>query len=228
MNPDTPVVVEICGDGKTDVGAPAERVPPSEGVVPILVHTLSGRPAQMMVTTRFRMELIGKTFRQKVHFFKRQAKYNGSHAAVMVVDSEVSHRELKRLRKDLEEGRDAAFPELPMAVGIAHPCIEAWLLADPAAIRKAMNLEELPTIPEAPEDLPPPHKDRKNNPKAVLGNLAGAIGADEKWDIAKAMNDIEFVKTRCPLGFRPFAAEVEERIRPLFDAAGAPGHSDVE
>ena len=107
-----------------------------------------------------------------------------------------------------------------MAIGMAHPCIETWLLADAPAIRRALELPETPVVPEKPEELPAPAKDRNRNPKTVLRDIAGCkqgeLGSKEKDKIATAMNDMALVRNRCPLGFAPFADEVEQHIRPLF------------
>ena len=138
--PDAILVLEICGEGKTDVGtipspgkSPTMLEMPTEGVVPILVHQLCGRPTTMRVIRRAFSHLIGKGkgLWQKVKFAKQTAYYNKSAGAVFVMDSEGKHAE--RI-KELIKGRDDGYAEFPMAVGVAHPCIEAWLLADASAI----------------------------------------------------------------------------------------------
>jgi len=210
------LVVEVCGEGKTDVGEAADAVRPVKGVVPILVHTLCGRPRQMLVKSRRLMHLEGKTFQQKAWFAKRQASYNRSHAAVFVVDSEGTHKDLKRIGGELDDGRNRGLLEFPMAVGVAHPCIESWLLADAAAICRATGLATTPEVPDQPEELPAPCRDRRKNPKTELARIAGSSRAKNKYKIAAAMNDMDLVRTRCPLGFAPFADEVQQRIAPLF------------
>ncbi len=219
MNPERRVMLEIFGEGKTDIGEGAGPDSPSTGVVPILVHALCGKPNGMLVKRRAFAFLQGKKLPQKVHFAKRQACYNGSAGAVFVVDSEGDTRELTKKKFDLEHGRDQALPEFPMAVGVAHPCIEAWLLADASAIRRACRLPRDPEMPHEPEQLPAPNRDRNACPKAVLGQVAGAKGpleSEEMWRIASEVRQLDLLRTRCPLGFAPFAEEVEHRIRPLF------------
>jgi hypothetical protein len=107
-----------------------------------------------------------------------------------------------------------------MAVGVAHPCIEAWLLTDAAAIRRALGLSATLDVPENPEELPAPSHDRKRNPKTELVRIAGSmkkeLSTEEKDSIATAMNDMRLPRERCPRGFAPFADDVEDRIRPLF------------
>lgn len=136
---------------------------------------------------------------------------------MFVVDSE---GDLQKRKNDLAAGRDDARVPIPMALGVAQPCIESWLLTDPTAIRRGLDLPATPQVPSEPEKLPAPRRNRKHNPKTVLVNAARAnrddLSAKEKGRIAKAMNDMDLVQTRCPLGFAPFADEVHQRIRPLF------------
>ncbi len=218
------VVIEVIGEGRTDVGIvgtqgeSSEPALPDNGVVPILVHKLCGKPAQMLVKRRtYAFLRQGTTRAQKVQFAKRQALYNRSAGAVFVLDSE---GDLKTRKKELVDGRDREHPKYPMAVGVAHPCIEAWLLADASAIRRALELSKTPAVPANPEELPAPSADRNHNPKTVLRQIAGGgdgkLGSREKDKIAKAINDTALLRDRCPSGFAPFADEVDEHIRPLF------------
>jgi len=218
VSPYSSVVIDIFGEGRTDVGDDPRPQPPAKGVVPILVHTLCGRPPTMFVK-RHGMPFMQQrgTLRQKVRFAKRQARLGRSAGAAFVVDSEGDLRE--RL-EELNAGRRMEPGEFPMAVGVAHPCIEAWLLADANALRRALELPANPDVPESPEDLPAPRQDRRNNPKTVLARIAGSrhqdLDADAKHRIAAAMNDMPLVRQRCPLGFDPFAGEVEQHLKPLF------------
>ena len=135
--------------------------------------------------------------------------------------SSTRRAKLKERVADLEQGRQRGLPAFPMAIGIAHPCIEAWLLTDGTAIRRGLDLPATPTVPEEPENLPAPCVDRSNNPKTALRAAGGCaraeLSTDEKDKIATAINDLDRLRTRCPLGFAPFAAEVLTQIRPLFD-----------
>ena len=221
--PDTHRVLEICGEGKTDIGnvvsptkSRTEPQPPTEGVVPVLLHKLCGEPATMRVVCSAVPHLQGKTLRQKVIFAKQKAFYNRYAGAVFVMDSEGNPCRLVELSK----GRDAAYREFPMAVGIAHPCIEAWLLVDSLAIARALGLSNPPVVRSNPENLPAPRANRDHNPKRVLAICAGrsakAISSKEATLIALAITDLAALRNRCPVGFEPFAQEIEERIAPLF------------
>lgn len=222
MNPQGSVILEFFGEGKTDVGAETKPAPPKSGVVPILVHRLCNRPPQMLVKRRGTPFLQGKGLWQKVRFAKRQASCNRSQGAVYVVDSEGGLDDAQRTKAELVKGRDFELPDFAMAVGVAHPCIEAWLLTDGSAIRCALDLAASPILPETPEGLPAPQYDRRHNPKTVLvactQTARKELSASEKDQIALAMNDLDQVRRRCPQGFAPFAEEVEQRIRPLFQS----------
>jgi hypothetical protein len=141
-------------------------------------------------------------------------------AAVFVVDSEGDKHLRKTKLTAVQKGRDSVLPNFPMAVGVAQPCIESWLLADAGAIRCGLDLAKTPNVPEKPEELPAPCKDCSRSPKAALA-AAGGLHQDDmparsKDAIAAAMNDMSLPRARCPLSFAPFADEVEDRIRPLF------------
>ena len=49
MTPDGRVVLEVFGEGKTDIGEGSDPDQPTSGVLPILVHALCGRPPGMLV-----------------------------------------------------------------------------------------------------------------------------------------------------------------------------------
>ena len=192
-----------------------EPQPPTQGVVPVLLHKLCGEPATMRVVRRAVPHLQGKGLWQKVKFAKQTALYNRSAGAVFVMDSEGNHR--GRLA-ELSRGRDAAYSEFPMAVGVAHPCVEAWLLVDSLAIARALGLSNSVVVPSNPENLPAPQANRAHNPKTVLARCAerSAISSREATLIALAITDLAALRNRCPVGFEPFAQEIEERIAPLF------------
>ena len=137
-----------------------------------------------------------------------------------MIDSEGGDRQRKEKWRALNGGRSRSTAATAVAIGVAQPCIEAWLLADATAIRRGLELSDTPAVPAEPELLPAPCEDDRQNPKRVLVKAAGVqqkeLSAKQKWRIAGAMNDMTLVRTRCPLGFDPFAAEVELHIAPLF------------
>ena len=230
MRPDGKVVIEIYGEGKTDVGQEdATPQPPDKGVITILVATLCGKPARMLVKrygSPSMMKLLPDTLSadataswlsRKVRLAKQEARRHGSAAAVFVVDSDGYYT---KRRDDLGKGRDSVLPDFPMAVGVAHPCIEAWLLSDAAAIQRGLGLPEAPQVPAEPEKLPGKSREDRGRLKETLTRAVGLQKADlsakEKNRIAREMNDMNIPRRRCPQGFGPFADEVDRYIRPIF------------
>jgi hypothetical protein len=215
--PELEPVIEIVGEGKTDRGRGGDQPePPTTGVVPNLVHRLCDRPESMRVRRRPLPFLQGKGLWQKVRFAKRQAFNGGSAGLVFVVDTEGNHPGQLR---ELQRGRDSGLPEYPAAVGVAHPCIEAWLLAEASAISRAMELAQQPEVPVEPESLPAPCKNRGHNPKILLGRCAGLnrfLSSAETTRIAQEIRDLDAIRIRCPISFAPFADEVIGIIRPIF------------
>ncbi len=211
---ENPVVFEVFGEGKTDVGGESSisRLP-DEGVVPILVHRICGMPSVMRVKTKTYAHLQGKGLWQKVRFSNRQAFYNGTHGAVFVVDTEGNDKTISELIK----GRDHELPDFPMAVGAPRPCIESWLLADSSAVRRSLGSSCSTALPEDPESLPAPCIDRRHNPKTVLAEQ-GVDSQRQKDSIARNL-DITMVCDRCLLSFKPFVVEVETHLRPLLPKA---------
>lgn len=218
--PDAAHVIDIVGEGKTDRGRGGDQPEaPTTGVVPVLVHRLCDRPDAMRVRRRGLPFLQGKGLWQKVRFAKRQAFNSGSAGLVFVLDTEGDH---PGQLEQLQRGRDSELLDDPAAVGVAHPCIEAWLLADGSAISRAMGLSQRVDVPAAPESLPAPCKDRNQNPKAVLGRCAGQqrpLSASETTRIVQGIHDVNAIRTYCPIGFAPFADEVIGIIKPIFVAS---------
>jgi len=222
MEHETNIVIEVMGEGVADIGSEQKSDLPDSGIVPILLHKLCGKPSRMRIKRKPIAFLSGKGLAKKVQFAKRQAFYNRSHAAVFVVDSEGGHKEFQSKLGDLEDGRGRELPDFPMAIGVAHPCIESWLLAAPEAIRRGLQLPATPQVPKEPEKIAAPCENRRDNPKRVLATLAGRGGSElsaaEKDKIAAAINDLDQLRARCPLGFARFADEADRHIHPLFSA----------
>lgn len=215
MTPTSPteVVIEICGEGKTDVAKMDDApVLPMAGVVTVLAHRLCDAPPTLRVKRTPLMFLQqGKPLWQKVWLFKRTAEINGSAGCVFVLDSEGKP---EAVRADLDRGRGHGSPSYPMAVGMAHPCIEAWLISDPSAVRRGLGLNQRPTLPADPESLPAPQANRAHNPKTVLLGCHPANrqpNLTEKTTIAHHLA-LDTAGTVCP-SFAAFAAEVRTHIR---------------
>ena len=118
--------------------------------------------------------LPGKSLWQKVRFAKRQAilQQFGWTRFCPATLKETTPANSNSCGADVIPN----WLEYPAAIGVAHPCIEAWLLSDAAAITRAMGLAQQPEVPMEPESLPAPYKDRSQNPKVVLGRCTGSTG----------------------------------------------------
>ena len=203
--------VEFIGEGTTDIGKDEPNGEIS-GVVPILVHKLCGNPSSMCVVRKPYPFLEKGGLYRKAKLAKMRAFYDGSDGIVFVVDTE---GDPPRKKKDeLAKARDEKHQDFPMAIGVAHPCIEAWLLADARSLGCASD-----QVPNKPEELPAPKKDPKNNPKKALADCIRSrklLSANEAWEIARSIDDLRVVEIACPLGFAPFATEIRDRILPIF------------
>lgn len=211
------VIIQIIGEGKTESGRDrSDLQSPKSGVLRIIVRKLCGNPYDIKFDFKPFHSLQQGGLDRKARFARQQAYYSNYSGVVLVVDTDGDHP-LKI--ESLKKGRDSCQIPLPMAVGVAHPCIESWLLADANAIHKALDLPELPDVPDKPEELPAPCKDRAINPKTKLGectNSQRGLSAKEMSSIASKIKDLNILRERCPKSFAPFADEVESRIKPLF------------
>src|SRR5947209_4637841 len=88
-----PKVIEIIGEGKSDVGKIDDNPrPPTEGVVAILVHKLCGSPTNLLVRRRKPLFLQRSTkLWRRVMLSKRRAEDAGDDALIYVQDTEGDH-----------------------------------------------------------------------------------------------------------------------------------------
>lgn len=205
------LVIDYFSDGKANLA-----------VVPLIVRTICGRSRDIYAREnpiRFLQRSVsGSGWSQKATAARKLANDNRASGAVFVIDSEGDIRR----QAQLTAGRDRGPTDVPMAVGVAHPCIEAWLLVDGTAIRRGLALEKTPETPPLPESLPESGRTKGKEAKRRLQQCAEMpkpLSATQMSAIATAINkhSLPLLRTGCPLGFAPFAEEVEERIRPLFD-----------
>lgn len=174
----------------------------------------------MRIRRLFLAELQGRrTLDRKVQLAKIKTSMDKQcRGLVFVVDTEGLRHDL--LLKQLQAGRDSTLTEMPTAVGAAHPCLEAWILANPSAIRKGMNIEATIETPSAPEELAVRSKDQKNSPKRILADLVGVkkddLSVANKTKIVREIQSLDDLHNRCPVSFSPFFDEISDHIKPLF------------
>lgn len=158
---------------------------------------------------------------KRTRAYIKEAARAGAAAAVVLVDADGRGKE--RLKR-LEEHRqrliaDNAALGIPSAIGVAVEVIEAWLLADQAAITRALGLPDPPERVENPEALKG-KRGSGDHPKDVLRRL---LAQDRRGPrsflrqvqaIAREL-DVRLLAERCR-SFRRFRDEVRQHLGPLF------------
>lgn len=215
--------VLIVGEGKNDLGYESKGKW-HDGPVPIFVKQLLAAVPNLTCeckawkdlphhpTTKARQVRGYGGFDGKMRGWMQFAHSGGFNAVVAVADRD-GYVQQRRLEKMID-GRDEASRELGIdgAVGLAIEKIEAWLLADEEALRKATGDKSIQRQ-RAPESLASPDKRCENNAKYRLQQLiSNAHPADPTFskvyaDIASAA-DLVTLAERCPKGFAPFADDV--------------------
>lgn len=205
--------VLLVGEGKNDLGYRALDGW-CDGVLTTFVKRLLQETQVDEVVTRPWREIRtrGSGYDHKMEAAIQLAYREGFDAVIGVTDRDSRPQE-RRLER-MTEGRDRASATLGVAgaVGLAIEKIEAWLLADEKALRKATGDNSIQRQP-APESLASRDKQSENNAKYRLQQLiAKARPADANLskvyaDIALAA-DLGTVAKRCPKGFAPFADDV--------------------
>ncbi len=220
-----PIVIDIVVEGRADGGVFNDKPePPMSGIVTLFVHRLCQSPSHMLVRRQRVPFLMNahKPWRRLVQA-KDRAAIAKSAGLVYVVDTESTDSGvLKQMRKSHLPPPKSRHDQFPAALGFAHPCIEAWLLCDAVAIKKAAGVPAIPPLPAAPESLPGAPK---NKPgafyKRYLADLVKAskddLAAKDKWIIVVSINDLKSVRDACPC-FHAFASEIESKIAPLYFA----------
>jgi hypothetical protein len=157
----------------------------------------------------------GRGYARKLRYALRQARDIEAEGLVATVDADAEKKRGTRLRKMKEvrkkDRERANLPVLPTALGEAVPHGEAWLLDDPVAVRRVLNLSEderVPTIKRA-----------KNPKKALHDLLAQSERAEDRplavWaEIAREV-DPERCKHAKGTGFGAFINDVHEELDPL-------------
>jgi len=198
--------VLLFGEGNTDVTTGATR---HRGALAILLARLLEAGGKQCDVSGARLPRLqrGSGYPRKVDLAIGQAQAKGADAVAVVVDRDGHAHRLALLR----EGREAAqqqagAPHAALAwrtaVGVAVEMLEAWLIADTAALAE---LGHVPGAMPYPESIP--------NPKQRLTALLDEVAADAAtaYDrIAHAAN-ISEIERRCP-AFREFAREVRSLL----------------
>jgi hypothetical protein len=97
---------------------------------------------------------------------------------------------------------------IPIAA-IAHKAIEAWVLADEAAVEEAAGARLTGRTPPQPESLwGVPHDPMSNHPKQVLRRLFGGRLSRRDYSAVGAFINPVTLAQRCPIGFAPLLDQI--------------------
>jgi hypothetical protein len=153
---------------------------------------------------------LGSRLSKKVYsaiWYARHGKHAPLDAVVLVIDRD-GPRQAGRLA-EMRQGRDKYGPNVvPCALGLAIEQFDAWMIADPDAVRVAGGKPA--EADQAPESI----RDPKAAADRVFGTQHGT-GLGPRYAIVASNADLDALEEACPEGFRPFADEVRERIRPV-------------
>jgi len=217
------------GEGVTDVGDTEVSITMSPsgssddcgckqvGVIPILTARCIGglygdSPPQFQRLARETRRLHGRGFAKKVRAAVADAIRAEADAVVFVSDrGGAKNRErLSAMQRGKEESREKGL-FMPTVVGLAIEELEAWLLADAAAVSTVSGVPAKGATQD-PETI----EDPKNTLRQQCeGDTSGRREWQRHEAIAQAA-DINALVTRCPKGFKPFHDEIRTALLPLF------------
>ncbi len=142
---------------------------------------------------------IGSGLRKRIEGWIRHAERNHFDALVLVIDRDKDKRRISQLDKVQDDIRLA----LPRALGVAVRSFDAWMLADEAAISKALGFTvDTPKNPEA-------NTDPKSDVESLCDRSELDLGLSQLYALIAQHARIDHLKRRCPIGFAPFAQRVE-------------------
>jgi Domain of unknown function (DUF4276) len=143
------------------------------------------------------------------------ARISGCTAVVVVVDRDGTRPGMRLTA--LADGRahaerDGEALAGKTAIGVAVETVEAWLLADEAALNAALDPDPPAVTTPSPEQLDGPAR-TETHPKTCLRQLLDRSRREVSWpydEIAERVR-LDLLAARCPEGFAPFADEVKAR-----------------
>ena len=205
--------VFLVGEGPTDIGDLANsfqyrKDPPEDGFLQPLIRTMVQEPCEIVgqkITA-----LRPRTVRGRKTAIKGKAEIAAAVASVdeadVLVYSMDGDNDFDRRRGDLATKLDATGASY--AIAMPRTTIEAWAMADDAALR---SVDDGITAPSQPENLWGKPKDPgSNHPKNYLTRLLGER-PDRQLLAGIAANSLPSAMcATCPDGFRPFSNEMSE------------------
>lgn len=165
------------------------------GSVKILIHRISGN--SRIGTKKFIGRGCGK-IKRKCNAWAYQLKLKGCSALIVIHD--LDNNAIANLYKNIETSLSPCPIEKHL-ICIPVQELEAWLLSDPDAIKRAMKLKKAPKVKGIPEGI--------NSPKEYLGSIILKASDGEKIYMNTVHNEsiataLSISKAlHCP-SFKPF------------------------
>ena len=177
--------------------------------VPAIVKRLLAIAFRPTCARWARLHRAGRGYGRKLLYSLRQARDRKADGVVATVDAD-SEKKGRRLRvlRDARESDRSRFPAFPTAIGEAVPHGESWLLDDPVAVRKAMNLPadaEIPTVQHSSDPKETLHQLLRNSPRAEERPL-------QVWADIAGQLDASRCRHRKATGFQGFVADVRREL----------------
>ncbi|MDA1230487.1 MAG: hypothetical protein O2856_06920 [Planctomycetota bacterium] len=177
----------------------------ADAALPILVKRLLGDGIDLRPTAKRIRELSGhmhpgrgNPLGRKFIGIIRWAERHEYDAVVILIDQDDDPSR----HQSASFAQESAFSLLPRAIGIAVQSLDAWFLADHAALSKVLGT----SIQMQPDP------ERNNDPKSACQGFT-TISTEEirlrdSYSMMAAIADLDLIKKRCPIGFGVFAARV--------------------
>lgn len=142
---------------------------------------------------------------------------------IMVRDADRRRERLQEMLTGLQSAREkeAKLTDLPAVVGVAIETIEAWLLADPNAFKKALG-SSIASLPDDPESLwgardTPESKHPKQTLRRLLLSIKESHDTGTYERLASEV-DLDTLKKKCRDGFAPFCKALESAFLNQYSA----------
>ncbi len=209
-------IVLFLNEGKHEMGGWKSRTEYScQGQMPSLprlVQRLLGREDVQFVWESFRdvdkRRGKGNSWAKKVDGAIRHAVLHEFDAAVVMVDNDGDKADERRnpMRQERDELCNRLSKPHYCALAIPVEAFDAWMIVDPDAIAAAGG--DKYKACHSPERL--------RQPKSTADNIFGTrdgLGLGPKYRIVAERVSLDLLRQQCPLGFQPFAQDVQTIAR---------------
>jgi hypothetical protein len=219
----------LVGEGPHDIGDLAAAPPYRRnrpGFIQPIVEKVVGSDVsfdgqKVSLLGKVRVTTLRQALARKAFVAALLAEDAGSDLLVFVMDldrgtgtgSRAAAADIEKRRAAIRSGCEAgAGGGLGCAAAVPCRTIEAWALADRAAIASLLDSSDPVVLPEnkKPEDLwGQPRKTGSKHPKVVLAQILGRQASRADLSEIAERADIKRLRESCPLSFEPFASDLE-------------------